>query len=452
MSTVTRRNKAALAAGKTRKVDTLPLAEFSDDEQPNGNGHGAKPKVRAARPILSNLEPASNYEFTDHALARMNERAISPAEVYSTIIDPEVTAVDENDKTLLNHDRGDIRVVVDPKTFSVVTVIDLDEDARMTKRTPQWANLVSQTKIPAVLPPAQRVPRKPKELPESEEVNWLFAKHSKEDVRFIDVSPVIAAALLERNTRNRPKRGGDVVEWSGEMAGGRWKTTSQGIGIARDGIIVDGQHRLEAIVESGVTVRMVVVVGLDPEVFSVTDTGRKRNPADAMSMVGEGNAAAYAAVLRLALQYDSGMLSAGKKAGGHITRRLHSDVMLAYRAGKEESLREAVRFGVNARSMGLTINKTAAGTAYFLIHRACNDDDLIEEFFEGVRTGVNLSVDDPRYVLRRVMLNDPKTVSVKHLALILKAWRMFATGSRSRLLSFRDGEEMPVVFTPPPKG
>lgn len=431
-------------------MDTLPIAEFSDSAT-NGNGNGdGRRRPRAAKPVLANLDAASSYVLTNHAIERMQERGISPAEVYSTILEPDYTRPDMEDPTLLSHVRGDIRVVVNPKNFEVVTAIDIDDDVRMGKRAPQWANLVAPTKIPAVLPPAEKLPRKPKELPESEEVNWLFAKHSKEDIRYVDVSPVIAQALLDRNTRNRKKRPQDVEEWSGEMAGGRWRITHQGIAIAKDGVILDGQHRLDSVVTSGVTVRMPIAVGLDPEVFSVIDTGRRRNPADAMSMVGEASAFQYAAITRLALQYESGMLNRGR--GGRVNK-LHSDVLLAYRSGKEEAIREATRIGINGRAMGLPVNKTAVGTAWLLISQACGNDEMIADFFEGLRTGVNLSATDARYALRRVIIHDPKGGSKKHLALILKGWKLFAIGEPLRprsVIMYREEEDMPPVFVPPP--
>lgn len=453
MSTVSRRKKALAAAGRAPKMDTLPIAEFSD--MPNGNGKVPKPRVRRAKPVLSNLEGASSYAFTDHAIERMNERNISPAEVLSAILDPDSTApgTAEDEKHLLVHLRGDIKVVVDPKEFAIVTVVDLEDDVRMGKRQPQWANLVVPEKIPAVLP-VQKAPtrRVPKELPESEEVRWLFAKHTREDIRYVDVSPVIAKALLERNTRNRKRRDQDVREWSSEMEGGRWRITHQGIAIARDGLILDGQHRLESVVESGVTVRMPVAVGLDPEVFSVIDTGRRRNSADAMHMAGEANAFQYAAITRLAMQYESGALN--RLHGGRMNK-YHSDVLLAYRAGKEEAIAIATKVGINARSLGLPVNKTAAGTAYLLIHQVCGNDELIEQFFEGVRSGIDLSGDDARYLLRRNILNDTsRSRARKHLGLILKAWKLYALGEplKSRMLSFRDEEEMPPVYVPPPAG
>ncbi len=57
------------------------------------------------------------------------------------------------------------------------------------------------------------------------------------------------------------------------MREGHWDTTHQGIAIASDGTLVDGQHRLLAIVESGVTVRMNVTFNKTWQEFPLIHVG-----------------------------------------------------------------------------------------------------------------------------------------------------------------------------------
>ena len=460
MSTVSRRNKAAAAKAATTKAGTSRVARPAVSLKPerltrtiNGNGGGVlKSTPRLAKPILADLSKVAHYTLTDHAIEQMQARNISPAEALSAIADPDHTAqhVTKHGPNAMSFDRGDIRVVADVVDHCIVTVIDQEDDVRVTPRVPQRANLIEAEPIPAVLPVQKAITRVPKELPESEEIRWLFGKHLKEDIRYVDVSPAIAQALLDRNTRNRKKSATDVDDWSGEMGAGRWRITHQGIALARDGVILDGQHRLQGIVDSGVTVRMPIAVGLDPEVFTVIDTGRKRSAGDALGMVGEASATQLAAVVRMCWQYDNGLLGSGKNRGGKVNK-VHHDVLLGYRAGKEDALREAVKVGVNVRAFGLKVNKTAMGTAYFLIKRGCNDDELVETFFEGVRVGADLARDDARFLLRRTIINDTAPTAMKHLALILKGWALFARGGSVKQLGWRIDEEMPIVYVPLPK-
>lgn len=73
-----------------------------------------------------------------------------------------------------------------------------------------------------------------------------------------EISPEQAKKWLEKNDNNRNINYAKVKKMAKDMKEGHWDTTHQGIAIASDGTLVDGQHRLLAIVESGVTVRMNV--------------------------------------------------------------------------------------------------------------------------------------------------------------------------------------------------
>jgi hypothetical protein len=95
------------------------------------------------------------------------------------------------------------------------------------------------------------------------------------------VTPVWAEMVLKScNTDNRPMRLHWVKALAGAIKRGEWKITHQGIGFDSDGILLDGQHRLAAIVMSGQAVQMPVTIGLDRAAFSVVDVHTKRSIGD----------------------------------------------------------------------------------------------------------------------------------------------------------------------------
>lgn len=96
-----------------------------------------------------------------------------------------------------------------------------------------------------------------------------------------DITPAMAEALLARNTlENRNVRDKLVLTYSADMAAGAWKVSHQAIAVSTDGEVIDGQHRLRAIVHSGATVRMPIIYGCDSDTFSVIDAGAPRSLAD----------------------------------------------------------------------------------------------------------------------------------------------------------------------------
>jgi hypothetical protein len=102
--------------------------------------------------------------------------------------------------------------------------------------------------------------------------------------RMETITPSLAAEMLNGNTRNRRLRRSLVLQYAKDMSAGRWLETHQGIAINCDGTILDGQHRLAAIVESGVTQRMLVARGVPASSQVAMDDHARRSCADALTL------------------------------------------------------------------------------------------------------------------------------------------------------------------------
>lgn len=97
-----------------------------------------------------------------------------------------------------------------------------------------------------------------------------------------EISPEQAKKWLEKNDNNRNVNYAKVKKMAKDMREGHWDTTHQGIAIASDGTLVDGQHRLLAIAESGVTVRMNVTFNAAKSQH--IDSGNSRSMANRVQM------------------------------------------------------------------------------------------------------------------------------------------------------------------------
>jgi hypothetical protein len=98
------------------------------------------------------------------------------------------------------------------------------------------------------------------------------------------VTPEIAANWLAYNTSNRQLRKSLVRDYAAQMKDGEWMVTHQQIAFTGNltlpGRLIDGQHRLSAVILSGVSVRMAVAFGVDEKTFTVTDRGAPRSAGD----------------------------------------------------------------------------------------------------------------------------------------------------------------------------
>ena len=99
-------------------------------------------------------------------------------------------------------------------------------------------------------------------------------------VESVVITPDVARQMLERNTGNRNIRPAHVKSLAGAMSRGEWEVSHQGIAFGDDGKLVDGQHRLAAVIASGVSIKTVVFYGLSGSSFAVMDQGKPRSVAD----------------------------------------------------------------------------------------------------------------------------------------------------------------------------
>jgi hypothetical protein len=108
---------------------------------------------------------------------------------------------------------------------------------------------------------------------------------------WMHVSPELAQLWMGNNFVNR-KMVDDVVHtYAREMSTANWIPTHQGVAFNDKDELIDGQHRLQAIILSGVTVLMMVTFGLPSNILGkemttmdAVDRGRTRSVADQLTI------------------------------------------------------------------------------------------------------------------------------------------------------------------------
>lgn len=129
-------------------------------------------------------------------------------------------------------------------------------------------------------------------------------------VKIMDITPAIASRYLENNVGNRKTNKNTIDMLVRTIKAGGWKLTHQGIAFYEDHSIADGQHRLMAVAESGVTCTMTVTVGLKKTkaVMMAVDCGRPRTVSEGIQMSGDKMTPATVSLVKgLEFGYDEHM-------------------------------------------------------------------------------------------------------------------------------------------------
>jgi hypothetical protein len=258
-----------------------------------------------------------------------------------------------------------------------------------------------------------------------------------------------AATLLEANTVNRPLSQPTVRAFAEAMKRGEWIVTHQGIAFDVNGVLVDGQHRLAAIIEAGVAVELTVFTDVAEGAFDVLDTGKRRNAADVLAIEGEKSATMLAAMVRTVWLYEN--RPDLNWSGGSAAVTNHQIVQTL---AEHPKLRDFLGLGEQlAQATGMI--KSAAGAVSYLVTRA-NDGADLSLWFDGIIDGAGLERGDPRLLFRRVMFSMARKQAGQvlrrrdtreHVALYVKAFNAWITSEPLPQLRFAPREAMPAVAT-----
>jgi hypothetical protein len=116
------------------------------------------------------------------------------------------------------------------------------------------------------------------------------------------VGPRLALEMLKRNTKNRTVYPTDVQFLASEILAGRWAALADGAAFDNKGVLVDGQHRLFAIIEAKSEVTLTVTFGLHPDARIAVDIRGRDSMATKLAQIGFSEASARAAIASVCIR------------------------------------------------------------------------------------------------------------------------------------------------------
>lgn len=254
----------------------------------------------------------------------------------------------------------------------------------------------------------------------------------------ITVTPGLAKELLKRNTHNRKLRERAIGDYARDMKALRWPLNGEALKIAENGDVLDGQHRLHAVIAADVAVDMFIVVGLDPAAQETMDSGRKRTTGDALALREEANAVVLAAVLRRVWAWQQGDY---RFKGRQTPTTAECTALLA----EHPELRRSAEIAARTRAAFPRIPQSVLGTAHFLFN-AINPAETAW-FFQRIADGAELPLGHPILALRtRVTserLDSVRLSEDRFMAYLIRTWNACRDGRDLARLQHKPGSPVP---------
>ncbi|MFD7100790.1 hypothetical protein [Streptomyces xanthophaeus] len=216
-------------------------------------------------------------------------------------------------------------------------------------------------------------------------------------VEVLLVTPDMAKTWLKQNDHNRTIRSRAVADYARDMAAGAWLMNGEAIKLAADGTLLDGQHRLLAVTEAGVSVPMLVITGLPMAAQETMDAGRKRNAGDVLSLRGEANASVLASILRRVWQWEQG----DHRLNGRATPTV-SECAALLKARPE--IRRSAEIAGRCHQQFRYLPQSVTGTAHHVFSKI--DAEETVWFFTRLADGAELPAGHPILTLRNRIISD----------------------------------------------
>lgn len=258
----------------------------------------------------------------------------------------------------------------------------------------------------------------------------------------IRVTPELAERFLENNYyKQRSIKTNKVKEFARDIKEGRWnEVIFNPIKFTRDGELIDGQHRLAAIVDSGVPIWIGVQEDLTEYDFNFIDIGSKRIASDFIKQ--EKNSKNLAAVARMAYATKNGNANLSGILHGFLSTspKEFVSVPCITKEAEDSIVKQSSEEGCHIRKIikcgapsiygyGIWVLKWLFGSAKLI-------DDYIEDF-----TTITPSQSTAVIIayIKNSAISGKKLTIDEQLALFLYGYECFITGKKLKVYQPNNG-------------
>jgi hypothetical protein len=253
------------------------------------------------------------------------------------------------------------------------------------------------------------------------------------------ITPSIAKGLLESNTKNRGINELVVSRYANDILKGNWKEdTGEAIKISKMNIILDGQHRLCAIVKANKPIYLHVIEDLDDSVFDVLDTGKPRSAVDVFKIQGIKQDKTIPSII---VRYKS--LKKGRMKTD--TRKEHftnSELLDIYNEQQSYWQNVAKKSLIWYKSFAKILAPSLLGGFYSFFYDISTSH--ADEFMNQLATGNDIKSSSIK-LLRAKLMNDKLSSKKMPIelrgAIIIKAWNFYRKNENPKLLKWDSSTE-----------
>ena len=257
------------------------------------------------------------------------------------------------------------------------------------------------------------------------------------------VCPDNALEMLQHNTRNRPMKKNLVIFYADQMLRGLWKVNGEPIIIGDGNVLLNGQHRLAAVVKSKTTQHFIIIRGVDPNTQDTMDTGVVRTAGDMLSMNDVKNANRIAAYISAYFNIRKNIIVT---SNSKVSKHSKQEIVMEYNQNKLYWQDVNDKASHLTAKLKLMSNKALGGYIAYLTKDKKHSIDVVYSFFKQLYYAQNVE-NEVINLLRDKLLKEATgqykmTAKLRHV-IITKTWNAYLSGRELKILRHNLDETIP---------
>ena len=266
------------------------------------------------------------------------------------------------------------------------------------------------------------------------------------------ITPEKAMAYLEKSGGNRNISKSVIDSYALTMKTGKWLLNGEPIVFDIEDRLLNGHHRLHAIIKSGTPISTFVVRGVEHDCFTTYDCGRHRTVGQLIGMQGIKNYNSVASTVQFVYKLERGLsiseVDATKRYG-----KSNTDMIELFNTDRKGYI-DAGNFAVDMFNRARVLDKSMVGGVFYHLKYTLNyDDENIRGFFEQICSLDSCGTFTLNEFRKRVLKDRQSKIAKMNrniiLALLIKTWNYYIQGVTDRKATYSpDNEKFPQFIQP----
>lgn len=253
------------------------------------------------------------------------------------------------------------------------------------------------------------------------------------------ITPEMARRLLDSMDGNRPKSKSRWEIYAADMRNGKWDMNGESIKIDKNGRMIDGQHRMLAVIAADRPVWFTIMRNIEPKTFATIDSGQSRTTGQVFSIKNIKNANTTGSIVCRVeeLREKQKITGGGRRVKAYGSNR---DILAKYETDPEGYDKAAEVAQAMYKKMRIFTPTFVGAIYYYLTHNLGYQAAFVEDFLACMHTLGTTHIKQAdklkEHLIKKRLVTGTKLSTEYAYNIFAKVWNKYVDGQSIKRLNY----------------